>query len=98
MGMNEQRGQKGQAEAIENYVEEARRLWRRSVLDYRVELEQAAGIDREQREDEEEQQPLKQPRAAMSQDQRQQKQVDERPSGQRNQPNVEEQSQAAPLG
>src|SRR5208282_3161745 len=79
MHVNEQSGQKGQAELIENRIEEAGGFRRRAVLNSRVDFEQPARVDREQRKNQKEEQAFEKPRAAMTENQRDQKQVDESP-------------------
>src|SRR5208282_2456100 len=82
MHVNEQSGQKGQAELIENRIEEAGGFRRRAVLNSRV--------DCEQRKNQKEEQAFEKPRAAMTENQRDQKQVDESPRRVGDQSNVEE--------
>jgi hypothetical protein len=75
---------------MENPTKEQGRVRQQAVLDERVDFEQPTGIDQEQREDQEEQNSLKSPRAPVSQDQRQQEQIHQRPSSQTDESDIEE--------
>ena len=87
-----QREQKKQAQSYESLTKEARRIRHdeTAILHKRVDFEQTAGINQKQREEQEEENSLELPGSSMPQNQRQQKQINQRPSSQTDESDIEE--------
>ena len=85
-----QRKHQQDANRLQHFGESQRDFWWGAISDLRINLQQPAGVNQEQREDQEEQNPFKKTRSAMTQYQRQQKKVDQRASRKAYQPNIEE--------
>jgi hypothetical protein len=69
MSLSDQWDQQQYAECDQAAVEKSRDFWRRAVLNSRVDFEQPTRVDREQRQNQEEEQPFEKPWAAMAENQ-----------------------------